>query len=78
MRRAIERGLTYFDFTIGDEPYKRDWCDREVTLYDHLAAASLRAAPVVLALSAFRSGKRLVKQTPVLWHAFTRLRALIG
>jgi CelD/BcsL family acetyltransferase involved in cellulose biosynthesis len=75
MRRAIDRGLRTFDFTIGDEPYKRDWCDREVTLYDHLAPASLHAMPIVFALSAFRTLKRTVKQTPALWHAFTRLRA---
>jgi CelD/BcsL family acetyltransferase involved in cellulose biosynthesis len=34
MARAIERGCTIFDFTIGDEPYKRDWCEERQALYD--------------------------------------------
>src|SRR5581483_7850814 len=32
MRHAIEHGCTEFDFTIGDEPYKRDWSDTELAL----------------------------------------------
>ena len=34
MQLAIERGLKIFDFTIGDERYKRDWCDTELKLFD--------------------------------------------
>jgi CelD/BcsL family acetyltransferase involved in cellulose biosynthesis len=75
MKRAIDRGFAVFDFTIGDEPYKRDWCDREVTLYDYRAAARLRAVPIALALSFAGRAKRMVKQTPALWQAYTRLRA---
>ena len=30
IRHAIERGFRRFDFTIGDEPYKRDWSDIEI------------------------------------------------
>ena len=42
LKFAIERGLKRFDFTIGDEPYKRDWCDAEQLLYDYSASATLR------------------------------------
>ena len=42
LRNAIERGLARFDFTVGDEAYKRDWSDTELALYDHLAAVTLR------------------------------------
>ncbi len=38
---AIDRGFKHFDFTIGDESYKRDWCDTELRLYDYLAAATI-------------------------------------
>jgi CelD/BcsL family acetyltransferase involved in cellulose biosynthesis len=78
LRSAIEAGIRDFDFTIGDEPYKRDWCDREVALYDFTAAASLRAIPVTLALTAYRLAKRMVKQSPALWHVFSRIRARLG
>src|SRR5213078_900685 len=32
LRYAIARGMKRFDFTIGDESYKRDWCESEQRL----------------------------------------------
>jgi CelD/BcsL family acetyltransferase involved in cellulose biosynthesis len=32
---AIKHGLKCFDFTIGDEQYKLDWCDTVLKLYDY-------------------------------------------
>ena len=58
LRHAIEHGIRDFDFTIGDEPYKRDWADVEVRLHDHLQAATLRGAVVVAMIHAFRRTKR--------------------
>ncbi|MBV9526881.1 GNAT family N-acetyltransferase, partial [Sphingomonas sp.] len=76
IRHAIDCGLKRFDFTIGDEPYKRDWCDTEVRVFDHLAAETWRGAAVIGTTLAFRRTKRLIKQTPALWRAFSRARAL--
>ncbi len=76
LRTAIERGFHHFDFTIGDEAYKRDWCDEELKLYDHNAARHVWAMPFVLASTMLRRAKRFIKQTPVLWRAFSKARAL--
>jgi CelD/BcsL family acetyltransferase involved in cellulose biosynthesis len=76
LRRAIEHDIRDFDFTIGDEPYKRDWADIEIQLYDHLRAATLRGVVVVAMISAFRRTKRLIKTTPALWHAYSKAREL--
>ena len=76
LRHAIEHGIRDFDFTIGDEPYKRDWADIQVRLYDHLQAATLRGAVVVAMIRAFRRTKRLIKTTPALWHAYSKAREL--
>ena len=38
---AIKRGLKCFDFTIGDEPYKLDWCDTVLKLYDYTATTNV-------------------------------------
>ena len=76
LRHAIEHDIRDFDFTIGDEPYKRDWADVEVQLYDHLQAATLRGAVVVAMIHAFRRTKRLIKTTPALWHAYSKAREL--
>jgi CelD/BcsL family acetyltransferase involved in cellulose biosynthesis len=78
LRHAIERGFRSFDFTIGDEPYKRDWCDTELRLYDHLAAVTLRGRLVVAMSAAFRRVKRFIKQTPALWRAFSKAREIAG
>jgi CelD/BcsL family acetyltransferase involved in cellulose biosynthesis len=76
LRQAIDRGFRTFDFTIGDEAYKRDWCDTEMKLYDYLAAATMRGRLVVAMTMALRRVKRFIKQTPALWHAFSKARAI--
>ena len=75
---AIDRGFRIFDFTIGDERYKRDWCDTELKLYDFIAAATWRGALVAMPMLAAQRLKRWIKQTPVLWNAFSGARAFIG
>ena len=77
-RRAIANGFTLFDFTVGDEPYKHDWCDIEIRLHDHLAAATARAWPAAVAVSLFRHTKRFIKHTPLAWHAFTMARVAMA
>ena len=78
LRIAIERGFTTYDFTIGDEPYKRDWCDGVIPLYDHYAAASARGALLCTPLAAKARLKRLIKQNPALWDAFRHIRSFAG
>jgi CelD/BcsL family acetyltransferase involved in cellulose biosynthesis len=78
MRHAIAHGFTRFDFTVGDEPYKRDWSDVELRLYDHLAAVTWRGWLIMATATAFRRAKRHIKQTPALWHAFSKARAMAG
>jgi CelD/BcsL family acetyltransferase involved in cellulose biosynthesis len=75
---AIERGLARFDFTIGDEPYKRDWCDAEQKLYDHVSAASWRGALSALVSVARRRIKRGIKHNAWLWSAVVRVRSTLG
>lgn len=75
MRHAIQRGFARFDFTVGDEGYKRDWSDTELRLYDYLAAETVAGWLVVALTSAYRRTKRVIKQSPILWTAFSRLRA---
>lgn len=75
MRYAIDRGCDVFDFTIGDEPYKRDWCDVELTLYDHLNAWSALGRIMVAWLATKRTIKRTIKRTPLLWNAAMKVRS---
>lgn len=78
MRYAIAQHCTHFDFTIGDEPYKRDWCDTEIRLFDHVGAATTRGRLVAAGVIAGRRAKRAIKQSAVLWSLLTRVRSALG
>ncbi len=45
-------------------------------LHDHLAAVTVRGAMAVALSKAFRRTKRVIKQSPILWPAFSKARAL--
>jgi CelD/BcsL family acetyltransferase involved in cellulose biosynthesis len=78
LKFAIERGLQRFDFTIGDEPYKRDWCDTEQHLYDYAASATLRGLPVTALALARRSAKRMIKHSAPLWALVVSMRTTLA
>jgi CelD/BcsL family acetyltransferase involved in cellulose biosynthesis len=78
LHQAIDRGFKVFDFTIGDERYKRDWCDTELKLYDYIGAATWRGALIAVPMLAAQRLKRQIKQTPMLWKTFSIGRMFIG
>jgi CelD/BcsL family acetyltransferase involved in cellulose biosynthesis len=78
LRHAIDRGFERFDFTIGDEPYKRDWSDTELRLCDYLAGATMRGWLLAAMTLAYRRTKRFIKQTPVLWSLYSKVRPLVA
>jgi D-aspartate ligase len=78
MAEAIRMGLKRFDFTIGDEPYKLEWSDHSLKLYDFAATATLRGLPARTASAARRRIKRFIKQTPWAWRLASRARSTIG
>ncbi len=78
MRYAIEKKFTMFDFTIGDERYKLDWCESAQPLYDHISISTWRGALVAAPALLLKKLKRKIKQTPLLWAAFSKARAWGG
>jgi D-aspartate ligase len=75
---AIKRGLKCFDFTVGDEQYKFDWCDTVIKLYDYTATTRWRGLPARALSSVQRRSKRLIKQTPLLWNITSHARSAVG
>ena len=67
-----------FDFTIGDEPYKRDWSDRECACTIHLAAVTIQGAMAAPMIAASRQTKRFIKQTPIVWQSYLKLGRFCG
>jgi CelD/BcsL family acetyltransferase involved in cellulose biosynthesis len=72
LAHAIALGLRQFDFTIGDDPYKLEWSDLRVDLYDFSTAARWRGWPVSVLSAVRRRLKRFIKQTPIVWHLVCR------
>ncbi|MEQ9519005.1 MAG: GNAT family N-acetyltransferase [Parvibaculum sp.] len=75
MRWASEKKATLFDFTIGDEGYKAEWCEIHEDLYDHIQARSLRGSVAQAVTKGFLLAKRTIKQNPKLWELFTKYRS---
>ena len=78
LAHAIRLRLKTFDFTIGDEPYKLEWCDTHWELYDYTEAASWRGRPPYWLSNAQQRAKRFIKQTPWAWRLVTGLRSASG
>jgi CelD/BcsL family acetyltransferase involved in cellulose biosynthesis len=78
MAYAIGRGLRRFDFTIGDEHYKSEWCDVRLELFDYGVAATWRGLPAHVASQLRRRLKRAIKQTPAVWRLVSKLRSTYG
>ncbi len=74
MRYAISRGFRYFDFTIGDHPYKLDWADETFKLYDHVAAAGWLGLPAAAKLVLTPRAKQWLKTSPALWQLARKVK----
>ncbi|WP_274628692.1 GNAT family N-acetyltransferase [Arvimicrobium flavum] len=74
IREAADGGFALYDFSVGDEPYKRLWCDTEITHYDVLQPLTLRGRAYALALRASNRTKGVVKNNPLFWRVVKWLR----
>ncbi len=57
---CFEQGVEVIDFSVGDEPYKRMWCDERMALTEYLAATSTLGWAYTLPRIAQRRMKRSV------------------
>jgi CelD/BcsL family acetyltransferase involved in cellulose biosynthesis len=78
MRYFIERGLNTFDFNIGDEPYKREWCDTETKFYDYASPVTASGWAAATVAHASRVAKRFIKRNPSIWPLIRKARSIVG
>lgn len=79
IRDACARGFAIHDFSVGDEPYKRLWCDIEIRQFDVFLPLTAKGRVAASRGNFARSLRRLVKASPVLMGAIRRARrALAG
>ena len=58
LKWSIEQGFKVFDFTVGGEEYKKEWCNQEMKLLEVLHARTLKGYLYFNALMARRALKR--------------------
>ncbi len=63
---ALESGLKVFDFGIGDEIYKFDYCDIHVPLRDAVLPVNVRGRLVAAMIDVKRNAKRSLRESPLL------------
>ena len=77
IRKAAMNGYRLYDFSVGDEAYKRQWCDIEIEQFDVTVPLTLKGRVAATGLRAGLSAKRWLKSRPQLWQQAKRLRRLI-
>lgn len=74
IREACEQGFDIYDFSVGDEPYKRLWCNIETHHLDVVVPVSAKGRILATGLSGVTTIKRAIKQNRVAWALVKRLR----
>jgi len=74
IRDACEQGLGVYDFSVGDEQYKRLWCDIETQHLDVVAPLTMKGRLLSGAVRAYARGKAAIKGNPRVWSMVKRLR----
>jgi CelD/BcsL family acetyltransferase involved in cellulose biosynthesis len=75
LRYAIDRKIETFDFTIGDEPYKRDWCDVETKMFGYLEAATVKGRITAAIRTAMSRGDLSIRERPWLRRPLSKVRS---
>jgi len=68
-------GHSIYSFGIGDEPYKREWCDLEFTIYDTLIPLSTKGKFFTVLQSVRNAIAGSIKRNPRLWGLAKTLRS---
>jgi CelD/BcsL family acetyltransferase involved in cellulose biosynthesis len=74
IQRSCAEGLEYFDFGVGDEPYKRSWCDIETHHRDSTYAFTPKGQAYVAAFRLAVAAKRAVKRNRLLFGLVKKWR----
>jgi CelD/BcsL family acetyltransferase involved in cellulose biosynthesis len=74
IRAACDEGIGVFDFSVGDEAYKRHWCDIETAQFDIIVALSARGQVLTAGMRAAARAKRFIKGNERIWSFAKRWR----
>ncbi|WP_315919760.1 GNAT family N-acetyltransferase [Mesorhizobium sp. SP-1A] len=74
IEEACAEGLQVYDFSVGDEPYKRQWCDLETQHRDVLVPLTAKGRALAFMLQKNAQLTSFVKNSPAVWKLTKRLR----
>lgn len=72
--QACSDGFQVYDFSVGDEPYKRLWCERETRQFDVVAPLTVKGHLLARRLRLEARVKAYVKNNPTIWRLTKMLR----
>jgi CelD/BcsL family acetyltransferase involved in cellulose biosynthesis len=71
---ACREGFEVFDFSVGDEPYKRLWCDIETRHFDAVVPLTPKGRILAGGLRRKAAIKSYIKNSPAIWKLAKLLR----
>ncbi|NGO53757.1 GNAT family N-acetyltransferase [Allomesorhizobium camelthorni] len=74
IREACAQGFSVYDFSVGDEPYKRLWCDIETRHMDAVVPLTLKGRAFAASMRLKAHLKAFVKTSPLIWKLTKALR----
>lgn len=74
IQEACETGFAVYDFSVGDEPYKRLWCDIETQHFEVLVPLTLKGRALAVTLRQGARFKAFIKNSPTIWKLTKMLR----
>lgn len=74
IHEACRQGNALYDFSVGDEPYKRQWCDVEIKQSDVLVPLTTKGRILAASLQQSAKAKAFIKNNPVIWKIAKTLR----
>ena len=74
IQEACELGFAVYDFSVGDEPYKRLWCDIEIQHFEVLVPLTLKGRALAAGLRQGTRAKAFIKNNPTAWKLTKMLR----
>jgi len=74
IQEACELGFEVYDFSVGDEPYKRLWCDIEIQHFEVLAPLTLKGRALATTMRQGARAKAFIKNNPTVWKLTKMLR----
>ena len=75
---ACRRGKAVYDFSVGDDDYKRTWCDIETVQFDTLLPLSLKGRALSGAMKARAGAVRMLKSNKRVWDTVKSLRTKLA